>query len=140
MFTSKDKAKGAGAAGPPSILSENLRVKGDLSSVGEMQIDGAVDGDVRAATLTIGKSGGVTGTVTADVILVRGTVNGPIRGGRVTLAASARVTGDIQHETLTIEPGAYFEGHSRRTDRPAAGEARINLVADNGTAEPTRRA
>jgi cytoskeletal protein CcmA (bactofilin family) len=60
----------------------------------------------------------VNGTVAADLVVVDGNVEGPIRGGDVILKSQAHVVGDIQHQTLTLERGAYFEGRSVRVDGP----------------------
>lgn len=130
MF-SKDKPKPAKTAGsvPPSILSTDFTVTGDLVSEGELQIDGKVNGDVRCTMLTIGVSGCLTGQVFADYALVRGKVEGRIRAHNVTLARTARVVGDIIHESLMIEPGAFIEGRCERLDAVTAdSETRLNLV------------
>jgi cytoskeletal protein CcmA (bactofilin family) len=59
----------------------------------------------------------------AEEIVVRGRLFGSIKGLRITLQGPSHVEGDIFHQSLTIEPGAYFEGKSRRSDNPLA-EAR----------------
>lgn len=104
--------------GPPSLISENLHIKGDLRSEGEIQIDGKVDGDVTALTITIGEEGMVNGEIISGKILVRGRVKGQIRSQDVQLAKSAHVLGDIHHDTLGIESGAFVEGLCKRSKRP----------------------
>jgi cytoskeletal protein CcmA (bactofilin family) len=37
------------------------------------------------------------------------------------LTKTARVTGDIVHQNLTIEAGAFLEGHCRRIEAERAG-------------------
>jgi cytoskeletal protein CcmA (bactofilin family) len=54
----------------------------------------------------------VTGTVTAERVVVDGTVEGPIQGGEVILKSQAHVVGDIHHQSLAIESGAFFDGRS----------------------------
>lgn len=98
----------------PSIISIDLKVHGNLVSEGEIQLDGAVTGDVTAHALTIGQSGSVTGEIDAETIRIHGSVNGQIRAKSVFLAKSARVRGDVIHESLAIEPGALLEGHCKR--------------------------
>lgn len=98
----------------PSIVSPDLTITGNLDSKGDVQIDGHVDGDVHAESLTIGEHGSVHGAVKADKIRVCGKVIGEISAGAVTLAGTARVEGDVVHDRLAIEPGAHLEGHCRR--------------------------
>ncbi len=105
-------------AGPPSIISINLNVKGDLKSEGEIQIDGKVDGNVTALSITIGENGSVNGEIISGKILIRGKVKGEIHSQEVQLSKSAHVIGDIHHDTLGIEAGAYVEGLCKRSKRP----------------------
>jgi len=104
------------ASDVPSIISPDMTVTGNLSSAGDIQVDGRVDGDVDAANLTIGQNGTIEGTIQAHAVQVHGTVSGEIRASSVTLAATARIHGDIVHESLAIEAGAYLDGHCRRRE------------------------
>src|SRR5215470_2070222 len=108
------------AASAASVVGCGLSIRGNLESRGEVQIDGAVDGDVHAARIVVGQEARITGNLLADDIVVRGAVAGSIRGKKVTLEAVSHVEGDIFHKTLAIERGAYFEGKSRRVEDPAA--------------------
>jgi len=106
--------------GGPSVVGTDLTVTGDLTSNGEVHIEGEVQGDVRCASLIIGDNARVTGGVVAEDIVVRGNLMGTIRGMRVTLQSSSHVEGDIFHKSLAIEQGAFFEGKSRRAEDPTA--------------------
>lgn len=125
---------------PPTIISSDLRITGNVTSEGEVQVDGVVDGDVRGARVSVGISGHIAGAVTADRILIRGRVNGQIRAQNVTFTRTAQVKGDVFHDTLTIEPGAKLEGHCRRLNA-VDGEpesVNINLVVSDGVAARPR--
>lgn len=98
----------------PSIISAGLTIVGNLRCDGELQIDGAVDGDIISNNLVIGKNAVVTGHIEANNILIKGRVNGLIRARIVELAPDAEVVGDIVHEELSIQNGASLEGHCRR--------------------------
>lgn len=111
---------------PPSIISTDLKITGNLATDGEVQIDGLLEGDVKCGRLSIGATGRVLGSVFVEFALVRGKVEGQIRAKNVTLTKSASVIGDIMHETLTIEPGAHLEGHCRRVDEPQKSDSNIN--------------
>lgn len=113
----------------PSIISADMTVSGNLLGDGVMQVEGTVEGDIRCADVTIGRSAQVSGQIECDTVHVHGTVTGEIRARSVSLSASARVTGDIQHEELSIEAGAYMEGKLLRRD---AQQSRLNLVVGEG--------
>jgi len=104
----------------PSIISADMVLNGSLTSEGEVQLDGSVEGNIRAGSLTIGEEASVDGEVVAETVIVRGKVKGSIRARQVQLAATARIEGDIVHSALSMESGAYFDGHCRHSSDPVA--------------------
>ena len=103
---------------PASILSADLHVTGNMKTTGDIQVEGTVEGDIRAHLLTIGESATIKGEVTADDVVINGRIVGRVRGLKVRLTSSARVEGDIIHKTIAIESGAHFEGSVQRQDDP----------------------
>jgi cytoskeletal protein CcmA (bactofilin family) len=108
-----------GKAGP-SVLSSDLTVVGNLRTTGDIQVEGTVEGDIRAHLLTVGESATIRGEIVADDIVVNGRVIGRVRGLKVRLTSTARVEGDIIHKTIAIESGAHFEGSVQRQEDPLA--------------------
>jgi cytoskeletal protein CcmA (bactofilin family) len=124
----------------PSIIGEDLTITGNVTSKGEIQVDGEIQGDIHCGSLLLGDKSHVQGSVIAEDVVVRGKVVGSIRGLRVTLQAQSHVEGDIFHQSLAIEQGAYFEGKSRRSDDPMAEvkqpAARAEKSSENGSDNP----
>ena len=89
MFNNNKKiggnAKNVSKAVPPSLLSSDLVVNGNLESLGDVQIDGTIDGDVKSISLTISGTGVVRGTIEADDVTIAGAVTGQIRARHVIL-------------------------------------------------------
>ena len=106
------------SSGGPSIISPDLTVTGNLQTDRDLQIEGTVQGDIRANLLTIGQNATIRGEIVADDVVVNGHVIGRIRGSKVRLSATGRVEGDIQHTTIAIEAGAQFEGSVQRSEDP----------------------
>jgi cytoskeletal protein CcmA (bactofilin family) len=102
----------------PSIISADMVINGSISSTGDIQVDGRVEGDVRGIGLVIGDQAEITGEVLAEDVTVRGKVSGRIRARKVLLAATCHVEGDILHEAFAVESGAFFEGNCRHSDNP----------------------
>ena len=121
----------------PSVIGPDLIITGNLTSKGEMQIDGEVQGDIRATNLIIGERARITGTIVADEAVIRGHVMGSIRCKRVMLQSTSHVEGDVYHQSLAIEQGAYFEGKSRRSDDPMAGVAATGMASQQASAAST---
>ena len=103
---------------PASVLSQDLHVTGNIKTTGDIQVEGTVEGDIRAHLLTIGETATIKGEVIADDIVINGRIIGRVRGLKVRLTATARVEGDIIHKTIAIESGAHFEGSVQRQDDP----------------------
>lgn len=112
------RASAPKAKPPASILSSDLHVTGNMKTTGDIQVEGIVEGDIRAHLLTIGESATIKGEVTADDVVINGRIVGRVRGLKVRLTATARVEGDIIHKTIAIESGAHFEGSVQRQDDP----------------------
>ncbi len=134
----KSTTTGAGSEQPgfqtkpkpsPSLLSNDLTIKGNVSTSGDIQIEGTIEGDVRAHLLTVGESATIKGEIAADDVIVNGKVIGRLRGLKVRLTASARVDGDIVHKTIAIESGAQFEGTVQRQEDP---------LGDSGSSRPAK--
>jgi cytoskeletal protein CcmA (bactofilin family) len=117
----------------PSVISANVEMTGSLSSPNELHIYGAVEGNVRAASLTIFAGGSVKGEVTAEYVLVHGVVDGRIHAKKVQLCSGAVMRGDIVHGSLGIDTGSTFEGVAKRSQDPLA-EAKPATPKRNGSA------
>ena len=129
-------------SGVPSIISADLKIVGDLNSGGDLQIDGAVEGDITSRSLTIGESAVVRGVLVAETVRIYGSVFGEVRANSVTLSSTAKVAGDISHQSLTMEAGAELIGKLSRLDtkigtsmakKPAAAASKSN---GSGLSEP----
>ena len=114
---------GSSASGVPSIISPDLKIIGDLKSNGDIQIDGAIEGDINSRLLTVGEQAVVEGCIVADMVRISGTVKGQIKARLVHLDKTARVTGDLTHETLTMEAGALLEGQVKRMEPASTATA-----------------
>jgi len=128
-FRNKNKSKNAeqksgqrkssrrGGLGP-SILTGEVVIDGHLLSGGELQIDGEINGNVRARAVVIDVNGIVHGEVSAEDVIVRGRIIGLIRGLHVHILNGGHVEGDILNESISIENGAFVDGKIHRVDDP----------------------
>ncbi|MBV8799764.1 MAG: polymer-forming cytoskeletal protein [Alphaproteobacteria bacterium] len=112
----------ASARAAPSIISADLVVTGTLSSTGDMQVDGRVEGDVHSAALVVGEKAVIQGEIIAEEVTVRGRVEGSIRARKILLCSTCHVEGNILHEAFSVEAGAFFEGNCRHSDNPTADD------------------
>ncbi len=116
-------ARRASRSSAPSIISADLVVNGTLTSTGDIQVDGRVEGDVHSAGLVIGDKAFIHGEILAEEVTVRGRVQGSIRARKVLLCSTSHVEGNILHEAFAVETGAFFEGNCRHADNPLSEDA-----------------
>src|SRR5262249_16222430 len=67
-FPAPDAARRGNGGATQSIISRDLKIKGDLICNGEIHIDGEVEGDVQSRSITIGEGADVRGTISSDSI------------------------------------------------------------------------
>ncbi|MFM7443254.1 MAG: polymer-forming cytoskeletal protein [Tabrizicola sp.] len=104
----------AGANARRSVFAQDLVVEGDASSSGPIEVQGNVDGSLRAPEITVAGSGRVGGSIVAHDLVVLGAVSGTVLARNVQLAPSAVVEADVIHERIAIEAGAELEGRLQR--------------------------
>ncbi len=125
---------GGRASNGPSIITADVVIEGSLISGGELQIDGTVNGDVRALAAVVDARGIIHGEVSAEDIVVRGRVIGPIRGIRVSMQAGSHIEGDVISESISIENGSHIDGKIRHSEDP------LNEPPSYETAQPAQAA
>ena len=103
-----------------SVIADDLHIKGEVTTSGDIELKGTIEGEVTCRTLLISEDAKVEGKATAEKVVVRGTVDGQINGIRVTLSSSARVTGELVCKALSVDEEAYFDGTSQRVNDPLA--------------------
>ena len=95
-----------------TVIAEGLKITGSVTAEGLVEVNGQLEGEIHCTSLMVSRGAQLTGTITAERVVVDGRVEGPIQGGEVVLKSHAHVVGDIHHQSLAIEKGAYFQGRS----------------------------
>ena len=93
-----------------SVLGADLRITGEITTTGSVEILGEIDGNITANGLIVGQEGRVTGSVSAQTVEVRGKLDGKVACDSFTLRSSAQVKADITTAGIVIESGAQIEG------------------------------
>lgn len=100
----------------PSILSDGFRIDGDIACAGEVHIAGTLMGNIVAGKITLTETGTINGSVEAETAIINGALTGRLVAVNVILGRSAQVRADVVYCSMRIEPGAVFEGYSRRVE------------------------
>ena len=113
-----------------SVIGSDLSIEGQSISIrckGLLRVNGNIQADLQGKKLIVGDAATITGAIAAEAVDVYGKVQGSIEATSVLLRSTADVEGDISSRTLSIEPGAAFDGRARK-------------LADKTTADPVSRA
>jgi cytoskeletal protein CcmA (bactofilin family) len=121
-----------------TVIGEGLRIIGNVSADGAIQVNGQIEGDLDCTSITVSPKALINGRVKARSVVVNGKIDGPIVGEDVVLKSKAFVAGDIQAQSLSIERGAHFEGRSLRPD--ATNLRQVETPASNGHGERVKPA
>lgn len=129
MFNGKSKSEAAAeitssSSSSTSLIGNGTTLKGDISSNGDLRIDGKLIGNIHStAKVVIGANGVVEGDINGVQADIMGKVTGTIKVKELLqLKASGTVNGNIHAGKLQIEPAATFNGacHMGVDTTPAA--------------------
>lgn len=95
-----------------NLIGNGTKIVGDITSAGDVRIDGHLLGNiVTTGKFVLGASGVVEGNVTSGNADLSGEVKGKVNVSEtLSLKNTARVNGDIITGKLAIDPGALFTG------------------------------
>ena len=102
----------ATAGNGTTLISAGTTLKGDISSTGDLRIDGTIIGNISSsAKIIIGASGVVEGDISGNQADIVGRVAGNVRAKELLqLRGESVVTGNLYAGKLQVEPTATFNG------------------------------
>src|ERR1700748_2915168 len=136
MFNGKTKSDMPGEVSvgtSASLIGAGTTMKGDITSNGDLRIDGTLVGNINcSAKVVIGANGVVQGDIVGGQADIMGKVTGTIKvKDLLQLKGGSFVNGNIQAAKLQIEPTANFNGECHMA--PQAGR---EAASSNGKATP----
>ena len=124
MFNQKSKSdsfmESPAATGGASLIAAGTTLKGDISSNGDIRIDGTLQGNIHCtAKVVIGANGVIEGDISGQLADIMGKVSGTIKVKELLqLKGGSQVTGNIYSSKLQIEPTANFNGQCHMNASP----------------------
>ena len=103
--------------GGASLIAAGTTLKGDITSNGDIRIDGTLIGNMQCtAKVIIGANGVVEGDITGQQADIMGKVTGTIKVKELLqLKGGSVVSGNLHASKLQIEPSANFNGQCHMT-------------------------
>ncbi len=117
-----------------NIINAGTKINGDLSSEGDLRIDGSVTGNISVKSkLVLGASANVVGNINAQNLDISGRIKGNITVNELlTVKTTANILGDIHSAKLIIEAGAEFNGKSSMSTTDTNKLNDVNYKLRNG--------
>ena len=125
--TTQDDARLASKEAISSILSQEMRITGEIFFKGKARIDGQVTGNVQGEHLVLSESGKIIGDVNVSSLVCHGTIEGNIDAKLVTALPTAAINGTLVSANLTVESGAFLNGEIKSSQQD-------NLIAEKQSA------
>jgi len=127
MFNGKAKSDVLGEAPvgtSTSLIGAGTSMKGDITSNGDLRIDGTLVGNIHcSAKVVIGANGVVQGDINGQQADILGKVTGSVKVKELLqLKGSSIVQGNIHAGKLQVEPTSVFNGECHMTVAPAVIE------------------
>lgn len=98
--------------GGASVVASGTEITGEVTTRGDLRIEGKVDGDVRTrGEVVVSTRGTVEGDVEADVVVVEGRIDGTVAAREVArFRPGCHVSADIRSPAVQLDEGAIFNG------------------------------
>ena len=95
-----------------NFISKGSKLEGDLTSSGDVRIDGHLIGAIKTqGRIVLGEEGLIEGEVICNSGIIGGEITASITSeDLLTLKSTAKLNGEIKAGKLAIEPGAIFSG------------------------------
>jgi cytoskeletal protein CcmA (bactofilin family) len=108
-----------------TVIGNRASFEGTLRCDSSLRLKGKVQGEISCSrTLVIEEGAEVNAKVTAANAIVAGKLEGSIVcEGRLEIVATGRVSGELTAGVLSIQEGAFFEGHLKMKDKASEGKA-----------------
>ena len=95
-----------------NLIGNGTKIVGDITSTGDVRIDGHLTGNIAiSGKFVLGVNGVVDGNIASGNADLSGEVRGVVHVSEtLSLKSTAKINGDIITSKLMIEPGAIFTG------------------------------
>jgi len=145
MFNNKSKSETTQdvvPTGSASLIGSGTSLKGDITSSGDLRIDGTLVGNIICSSkVIIGANGVVEGDISGITADIMGKVSGTIKVKELLqLKSNCQVNGNLHSAKLQIEPAANFNGQChmiQETPVTSSGKSSSSSVKDDYSKTPS---
>lgn len=94
------------------VVGKGSNIVGEISNCSQVEIEGALEGNVIADVVIIRPSGRLKGRVNSDRVEVHGSIEGEIQvKEHLDIRSTGQVSGELSYGKLTVASGGYLAGN-----------------------------
>ena len=106
--------KTVSSADSVNVIAPETYIKGIIEAAYMIQIEGVLEGDIRAQDLVhITEAGKISGNIEAKTVFIDGEVSGEIVADKVEIGEKGKVFANIFSTVFVIQEGGIFEGNKK---------------------------
>jgi cytoskeletal protein CcmA (bactofilin family) len=98
----------------PSLISSGTVFLGDVKSCSSMEVEGSIEGNITADTLTIREAGFIRGDVNSKTFNIKGNFEGRACSEKINISDMAVVNGTLEYKFLVVDYGANINCDLKR--------------------------
>lgn len=98
----------------PSLISKNVVITGDIKNAANIEIEGKIEGNIFADTITLREGGEITGNVKSKIFNIKGNFNGNSVAEKINISDTAVVNGMLEYSFLSVDYGANINCELKR--------------------------
>ena len=93
-----------------SIIGEGIELAGEITTEGNIHIDGSMSGTIRANEVVIGPNGEFDGEIFAEMLIINGIIKGKFTIKNLHVRTEGLLQGRAKYEILVVESGGRIQG------------------------------
>ena len=93
-----------------SIITEGIDFVGEISTEGDIHIDGNMKGTIKANEVVIGPNGNFDGEIISDKLKISGLIKGKFTIKHLFVKKDGLLQGKAKYEVIVVETGGKIQG------------------------------
>ena len=93
-----------------SIITQGIDFSGEISTEGDIHLDGKMKGIIKAQEVVIGPEGEFDGEITANVLVVGGNIKGKFTIKNLHIKKEGLIQGKAKYEIIVVDAGGNIQG------------------------------
>ncbi len=98
----------------PSLISKSVIITGDIKNASNIEIEGKVEGNIFADTITLREGGEIIGNTKSKIFNIKGNFKGNSVAEKINISDTAIVNGLLEYNFLSVDYGANINCELKR--------------------------